>query len=282
MITSSIKINASAEKIWQALTQKDKMKEWYFDIPDFELKEGAEFNFYEPGDARLFHHKCVIKEIVPNKKFSHTWTHPEHSKGESTVTWTLDEQENGTLVTLTHSGIESFVDAGPDFAPENYQMGWDGFMFILKNYCYGIKPRIYTIDINANAERVWSALFDLDNYKEWTSVFCPGSYYEGKLEIGSKILFLNPNGSGMFSNVHYMIYPKDLIFQHEGEVMDFKEQPLTDEVEKWSGSFERYSLKETKNGTKLIAEVDLTEEHKDYFDEHFPKGLKIVKELAEK
>ena len=282
MITSSITIKASADKIWHALTQKDKMKEWYFDIPDFELKEGAEFNFYEPGDARLFHHKCVIKEIVSNKKFSHTWTHPEHSKGESTVTWTLDEQENGTLVTLTHSGIESFVDAGPDFAPENYQMGWNGFMFILKNYCYGIKPRIYTIDINANAERVWSALFDLDNYKEWTSVFCSGSYYEGKLEMGSKIHFLNPNGLGMFSNVHYMIYPKDLIFQHEGEVKDFKEQPLTEEVEKWSGSFERYSLKETVNGTKLIAEVDLTEEHKDYFDEHFPKGLKIVKELAEK
>ena len=280
MITSSILIKEPVDKIWQALTQKDKMKEWYFDIPDFELKEGAVFNFYEPGDAKVFHHQCVIKELVPHKKFSHTWTHPKHSKGESKVTWTLEEQDKGTRVTLTHSGIASFADAGPDFAPENYQMGWDGFMFILKNYCYGIKPRTYTVEIKATAERVWSALFDSDNYKKWTAVFCPGSYYEGTLEMGAKIHFLNPNGFGMFSNVHYMMYPKDLIFQHEGEVKDYKEQPITEEIEKWTGSFERYALKEIENGIELSAEV--TADHVAYFDAHFPKGLELVKELAEK
>ena len=83
MITSKIKIKESVSKVWQALTDKNQMKEWYFDIPDFELKTGAVFNFYEPGEAKQFHHRCRILEIVPEKKFSHTWTHPGLSKGES-------------------------------------------------------------------------------------------------------------------------------------------------------------------------------------------------------
>jgi uncharacterized protein YndB with AHSA1/START domain len=67
MISAQTVIKETSEKIWKALTEKDQMREWYFDIPDFELKEGAIFNFYEPGDARQFHHRCQIKEIVPFK-----------------------------------------------------------------------------------------------------------------------------------------------------------------------------------------------------------------------
>ncbi|HEY9362830.1 MAG TPA: SRPBCC domain-containing protein, partial [Chitinophagaceae bacterium] len=37
-------IEASPEKVWQALTDKEQMKEWYFDMADFELEEGAVFN----------------------------------------------------------------------------------------------------------------------------------------------------------------------------------------------------------------------------------------------
>ncbi len=28
---------APLEKVWHALTDKDQMKQWYFDIPDFRL-----------------------------------------------------------------------------------------------------------------------------------------------------------------------------------------------------------------------------------------------------
>lgn len=282
MIVSSIIIKASAHEIWEALTERDNMKEWYFDIPDFQLKVGATFNFYEPGDTKEFLHQCVVKEINPNKVFSHTWTHPDHSKGESIVTWMLDELEEGTLVTLTHSGIEGFANIGRDFTRKNYQLGWDGYMFILKNYCYKTHPRIYAITIEATAEQIWNALFDVGNYKLWTAVFCPGSYYRGELEIGKRIHFLNPSGAGIFSKVFYKDYPKMLVFQHEGTIKDYKEQPVIEEIDKWAGSFERYILIQKDNCIRLIAEVDVTADHIAYFDEYFPKGLEIVKELAEK
>lgn len=113
MIVSNVQIKEPASKIWEALTQTDKMKEWYFDIPDFELKEGSTFNFYEPDGENKFHHQCTIREIIPNEKFSHTWRHPELSTGESVVTWLLSEKNGITDVTLQHQGTESFADAAP-------------------------------------------------------------------------------------------------------------------------------------------------------------------------
>lgn len=112
------------EKVWQAITDKEQMKEWYFTIEDFVLQKDTVFHFYGSEDENLYYHRCVILEIVPNKKFKHTWTHPTESKGQSVVTWLLEPVENGTKVTLTHEGVESFADAGPEYSRESHLEGW--------------------------------------------------------------------------------------------------------------------------------------------------------------
>ncbi len=282
MITSTITIKAPAEKVWQALTDKNQMKEWYFDIPDFDLKAGATFNFHEPGEARQFHHQCVIREIDPLRKFSHTWTHPELSKGESVVTWLLEEQNGVTKVTLHHEGVKNFADAGSDFAPENYQMGWNGFMAALKNYVNGIRKHRYTIEIAAPAAKVWEVLLKEESYRTWTGVFCEGSYYTGKLEPGGRIHFLTPEGFGMYSDVIFLIPDSYVLFQHIGDIAGFKEQPLNEAAERWTGAFEGYTLTEKEGKTHLLAEVDLVPEQANEYDRTFPKGLEKVKELSEK
>ncbi|MEZ5083073.1 MAG: SRPBCC domain-containing protein [Bacteroidales bacterium] len=112
------------EKIWKAITDKDQMKAWYFDIPDFELKIGSTFNFFEPGDDKKFHHQCTIKEIIPDKKLRHTWSYPDYSKGESMVTWEIKPEKDKTRLMLRHDFIERFIDGGKDFAKENFDAGW--------------------------------------------------------------------------------------------------------------------------------------------------------------
>ena len=60
--------NAPVEKVWQAITDKEQMKQWYFDIADFEAKEGTEFSF-DGGDGNTtYKHLCKITELVPEKK----------------------------------------------------------------------------------------------------------------------------------------------------------------------------------------------------------------------
>ena len=281
MITSNVHIKESASRVWEALTQKDKMKEWYFDIPDFELKVDSVFNFYEPGGENKFHHQCVIREIVPNETFSHTWTYPELSKGESVVTWLLTEKNGGTDVTLQHEGTENFADGGADFAPENYQVGWDGFMAALRNYVYGVRKHTYMVDINAPAEKVWNVLLNDETYRQWTSVFCEGLYYTGEMNQGNRIHFLSSDGSGMYSNIILYTPYSMIYFQHIGEMRNLEEQSIDEATEKWTGAFENYILKEAGDITTLIAEIDLTPEHVHFYDEKFPEALEKIKELSE-
>lgn len=118
-------LNAPAEKVWQAITNKEAMKEWYFDIPDFEMEIGRVFNFYEPGEKKQYHHRCEILDIIPHKRLKHTWMHPTHSNAVTEVIWELVVEEgNKTRVFLTHDGLEKLIDAGPDFTRENYLSGW--------------------------------------------------------------------------------------------------------------------------------------------------------------
>ncbi|UOE42000.1 SRPBCC domain-containing protein [Chryseobacterium suipulveris] len=118
------RVNAPVEKVWNALTDKAQMKEWYFDIPDFELGLHNEFNFYEPGDAKKFHHHGEILEIIPQSKLKHSWSYPEYSKDKTLVKWELEPDGEGTMVTLTHKGLENFDHLGLDFATSNFEDGW--------------------------------------------------------------------------------------------------------------------------------------------------------------
>lgn len=119
---------ASLDQVWQAITEKEQMKIWYFDIPDFTLQEGCAFNFYEPGNKKQFHHRCEIKQIIPKKRFQYTWTHPSHSSGMSMLTWDLIPDGVLTKVVLTHDGLESFADGGPEFTRDSYESGWKSIL----------------------------------------------------------------------------------------------------------------------------------------------------------
>ena len=48
----------------------------------------------------------------------------------------------------------------------------------------------FSIVINAPKKKVWHAMLDDKQYREWTEAFNPGSYYKGDWSKGSKILFL--------------------------------------------------------------------------------------------
>ena len=124
-ITVQHPINAPVEKVWKALTDKNEMKSWYFDIRDFELETGKEFNFYEPGGANQYHHQGEILEIIPDRKLKHTWSYPDFSVLKTIVIWELLPENGQTLVKLTHEGIENFKDLGDGFSRENFTEGWN-------------------------------------------------------------------------------------------------------------------------------------------------------------
>ncbi len=66
--------NAPVAKVWLAITDKDQMKQWYFDIPSFKPEVGLEFQFTGgPDEGPHYVHLCRITEVIPYKKLTHSW-----------------------------------------------------------------------------------------------------------------------------------------------------------------------------------------------------------------
>ncbi len=282
-IETVMDFDVPARDLWEAITNPANFKKWYFHIPHFTTTVGESFDFYE-SEARKYLHHCTVLECEKGTKFVHSWEHPEQSKGTSVVSWLVEPiDEHHSRLILRHEGLESFADAGADFTPENYQMGWDAIIKTsLRNYLYLIEKLHFSININAPKTVVWETLWGKQSYTVWTQPFCDGSYYEGELAPNARIHFLMPEGSGMYSDVIFFRENELVVFKHIGDVIDFKEQPLNDETKKWTGCFEIYRLMEINaNTTEVEVEVDVTDAHIEFMKKKFPLGLEKLKELSE-
>lgn len=274
--------DATKSQVWDALTNTEIIKVWYFDISNFKLAVGSEFSFYE-GDKKEYLHEGEILKVEQNVVLQHTWKHPQQSKGSSIVTWEIEETDNNKVkVTLSHEGLENFADAGPNFAPANYEMGWNAIVKTnLRNYLYGIKKIVFEQEIKSSAETVWNKMWDKKSYTDWTTPFCAGTYFTGEIELGSRIHFIAPSFEGMYSDVFYLIPNKLIIFKHIGNLKDLKELPIDAEAERWTGSFETYKLNEVDGVTTVTAEIDCVPEYITYMEEKFPLALQELKKISE-
>lgn len=116
--------NAPAALVWKAITDKNQMKQWYFDLPDFKPEVGAEFRFMGgPPEGKQYEHVCVVTELVPGKRISYSWRY-EGYEGNSLVTFELFGEGDKTRLKLTHAGLETFPASNPDLAAGNFAEGW--------------------------------------------------------------------------------------------------------------------------------------------------------------
>lgn len=139
----------------------------------------------------------------------------------------------------------------------------------------------FQLQINASRSRVWNTLWNDSTYPLWTSVFCEGTRAETDWQEGSKVLFVDGNGSGMSSKIARFIAHEFISFQHLGMVKEGIEDFATAEAQIWSGAFENYTLRENGAGTELTVDLDVDDSFESYFQETFPKALQRLKELAE-
>lgn len=136
----------------------------------------------------------------------------------------------------------------------------------------------FSIDIKAEKTKIWKALWNESSYREWAGIFFEGSYaITDNWEEGSKVLFLSPDQSGIYSIIETHIPNKIMMFKHIGNVLKGKEQPIDDETKKWSGTKEIYTLTEGADCNILTVDIDVLDEHLDFMTIKFPKALDKVK-----
>ena len=118
-------LNAPVEKVWKAITDKDQMKKWYFDIENFKPEVGCEFQFIggNEDNTKTYIHLCKITEVIAGKKLTYSWRYKSY-EGISFVTFELFAEGDKTKLKLTHEGLETFPASNSDLRKENFAEGW--------------------------------------------------------------------------------------------------------------------------------------------------------------
>jgi len=116
-------LNAPAEKVWSAITNRDEMSKWYFDLAEFRPVVGFEFEFMGGTEDNQYRHLCEVTEVIPGKKITYSWRYDGYS-GNSFVSFELIPEGNKTKLVLTHVGLDTFPSTNKDFAKDNFAMGW--------------------------------------------------------------------------------------------------------------------------------------------------------------
>lgn len=133
-INKSIFLAADRETVWQYLTDKDKLGEWFHPAADH-LVEGEPYALLsDAGDSES--KMCWGDVLTANKPSSliYTFTVKPLGGATTTVSWTLEDAAGGTRVTLVHEGIgEAAGDAALGLLMA-LDKGWDEHFAKLRGF----------------------------------------------------------------------------------------------------------------------------------------------------
>jgi uncharacterized protein YndB with AHSA1/START domain len=93
-------INATPERVFQALTEKEDLERWFLAKAEVDLRPGGAIRFeWGPGVFNVG--KILVLE--PPHRLSYTWEALEPSP--TTITFELTAENDGTRLHLIHTGI---------------------------------------------------------------------------------------------------------------------------------------------------------------------------------
>ena len=120
-INKAIYLNADKKKVWDYLTDPDKLALW-FHKPKQTLEAGQDLAMYgtESGDKLIW---GKVTRAEPHDMLEYTFTVKPMGDAVSTVLWTLETVDGGTRLSLEHSGLPAGAEAfGLTLALDK---GWD-------------------------------------------------------------------------------------------------------------------------------------------------------------
>lgn len=146
-----------------------------------------------------------------------------------------------------------------------------------------VKRLQFSETIAAPPAQVYQCMLAPDTYRDWTSSFMEGSYYEGSWEQGQRIRFLGPGGEdGMVAEIAENRPAEFVSIRHLGYIAGGVEDTESEAVRAWAPAYENYTFRATPDvGTQLIVDQDVTAEYEQMLSEGWRKGLARLKALCE-
>ncbi|MCZ8215107.1 MAG: SRPBCC domain-containing protein [Cyclobacteriaceae bacterium] len=117
--------NVPVEKVWQALTDKDKMRIWYFpQLLNFEPVVGFIFQFDDHNSE--YQKEWVVTKVEEGKKLAHNWAYKGYP-GSTEVTFEIFAEGENTKLNVTQTNLDSFPKH-PAFQRERFELGWNNLL----------------------------------------------------------------------------------------------------------------------------------------------------------
>jgi predicted 3-demethylubiquinone-9 3-methyltransferase (glyoxalase superfamily)/uncharacterized protein YndB with AHSA1/START domain len=283
-ITIETTVNVPVEKVWEYWSEPRHIIKWCSGSDDWhspyaendlrpsgkfktrmEAKDGSDGFDFDGEYTKVNKYKIIEYKIKDGRK----------------VAITFDSKINSTRIT-------EIFEAEDVHTSEQQREGWQHILNNFKNYCESMVKKQtmhFAIAINSSPEKVYHTIIDKDHYGEWTSAFASDSHFIGSWDKGSRIMFLGhgPDGKmgGMIGIIKENKPFKHISIEYLGMIEDGEELTTGPEVENWQGSTENYTFTEKNGSTLLSIDVDANEAFKDFFQDTWPKALKLVKDICE-
>jgi uncharacterized protein YndB with AHSA1/START domain len=122
-IQLSIETPADPEVAWEALTEPDRVAEWFTDASPVG-RPGDEYRL-DFGDSVV---EGSIVEVERGRRFSHTWRWDGAEQDDETlVTWSVEPlPKGGSRISLEHSGWPATTS--DDTSREDHQGYWQAYL----------------------------------------------------------------------------------------------------------------------------------------------------------
>jgi uncharacterized protein YndB with AHSA1/START domain len=94
MIRRQIVLPAPREEVWEALTDPERLADWFANDVDFDLRPGGGASFrWSNGEERT----ATVTEVDPERRLAFEWD------DEGEVEFTLDDDDDGTRLTVVET-----------------------------------------------------------------------------------------------------------------------------------------------------------------------------------
>ena len=105
-VTRELVLPAPCDEVWEALTDPERLEEWFANDVELDLESGEGEFRWDDGEVR----RAVVEDVELERRLAIRWWDPERGgAAESAVTFTLVEVPAGTrlIVTETTSGPQA-------------------------------------------------------------------------------------------------------------------------------------------------------------------------------
>ena len=135
-VTVTKNINAPVERVWQAFTDPDMIKQYLFGTTvTSDWKLGSSITYTGEWEGKSYEDKGQIMDVIPFKRLHTTYWSSMSGKADKPenyvdVFYEVEPNGNGSKVTITQEGIEN--EEGVEHMKKNWGMVLDAMKKLLE------------------------------------------------------------------------------------------------------------------------------------------------------